>query len=62
MVKDVFTNAAKGTKYLDLFPQCVTKEIGQKVALPVEVNIGFDALLANVQYSYCRLLLPLISS
>ena len=55
MVKDVFTNAAKGTKYLDLFPQCVTMEIGHKVALPVEVNIGFVALLANVQYSYCYL-------
>lgn len=51
MVKDVFTNAAKGTKCLDLFPQCVTMEIGHKVALPVEVSIGFVALLANVQYT-----------
>lgn len=55
MVKDVFTSAAKGTKCLDHFPQCVTMEIGHKVALPVEVNIGFVALLANVQYSYCYL-------
>lgn len=55
MVKDVFISAAKGTKCLDHFPQCVTMEIGQKVVLPVEVNIGFVALLANVQYSYCYL-------
>lgn len=48
MVKDVFTNAAKGTKCLDLLLQCVTMETGHKVALPVEVNSEFVALLANV--------------
>ena len=52
MVKNVFTNAAKGTKCLVLFPQCVTMDIGHKAALPVEVNTGFAAVIANVHYCY----------